>query len=456
MMKVQVYRSLFIIIKRFVDITVPIAIIYLSAMIYDVQWDDKYTIVGLLGGFTFAFANQVFGTYENWRTRSMSESITLVFKTWGTTLLIIMLAGFMFKRTEEFSRVVLTLWSLMTFITLSAARYISRQVLAYSFKIGLARKNVAIAGGGKIGKQLIRLFNKYPCFGYVITGIYDDNVALHGETVEGIPVKGTLDQACKDAQSGLFEELYLCLPLAAGKYMAELLERLSQTTTVVKYVPDLFAFELLHAKLIDMKGLPVISVYDSPMSYPLSRFIKRVEDIVIASLILLAIWPIMLVIAIGVRITSSGPIFYRQTRVGWNGKPFTIIKFRSMPIDTENNGVVWGNASKKTTTGFGDFIRSLSLDELPQFLNVLFGDMSIVGPRPERDIFIDRIKDEVPRYMQRHMMKSGITGWAQINGYRGDTCLKKRVEYDLYYIANWSLLFDINIILQSAIKGWKA
>lgn len=455
-MQVQVYRSLFIIIKRFVDSTVPFLVLYVSAIIYGIKWEDKYAVVGLLGGFSFAFANQVFGTYENWRTRSMSESISLVFKSWGVTLLSIMAAGFLFKNTSEYSRAVLMLWSVMTFILMSASRYISRQVLAYSFKKGWATKKVAIAGGGKIGKQLIRLFNKYPCFGYVITGVYDDNVTLHTDIIEGIPVRGNLDKACKDAQNGLYEELFLCLPLDAGRHMADLLDKLSQTTTVVKYVPDLFAFELLHAKLIDMKGLPVISVYDSPLSYPLSRFLKRLEDIVIASLILLAIWPLMLIVAIGVKITSPGPIFYRQTRVGWNGKPFTIIKYRSMPIDTESEGVVWGNASQKTTTKFGNFIRTVSLDELPQFINVITGDMSIVGPRPERDIFIDKIKEEVPRYMQRHMMKSGITGWAQINGYRGDTSLKKRVEYDLYYIANWSLWFDINIILQSAIKGWRA
>ncbi len=183
---------------------------------------------------------------------------------------------------------------------------------------------------------------------------------------------------------------------------------------------------------------------------------NSVEDLVISSLILCVIWPVMFMIAIGVKFGSPGPVFYRQTRIGWNGKPFSILKFRSMSVDLEKDGVVWGGASQKTVTKFGQFIRSRSLDELPQFLNVLAGDMSIVGPRPERDIFINKISQEVPRYMQRHMVKAGITGWAQINGFRGDTCLKKRVECDLYYITHWSLWFDIKIIFKTAFNFLKA
>jgi len=208
--------------------------------------------------------------------------------------------------------------------------------------------------------------------------------------------------------------------------------------------------------MINLKGLPVISLYDTPMSYPLFRMLKRAEDLLIASLILFVIWPVMLVIALGVKLSSPGPIFYRQTRIGWNGKPFSILKFRSMPANLEHNSVVWGNASQKTVSKFGQFIRSTSLDELPQFLNVLIGDMSIVGPRPERDIFIANISADVPRYKQRHMVKVGITGWAQINGFRGDTCLKKRVDCDRYYISHWSLLFDIKIIFKTAFSGWMA
>jgi len=223
---------------------------------------------------------------------------------------------------------------------------------------------------------------------------------------------------------------------------------------IVKFVPDLFSFDLMHAKWTDFKGFPVISVYDTPLNSGTSKFLKRSEDLIISSIILTLISPIMLVLAIGVKLSSPGPIFYRQTRVGWNGVNFEMLKFRSMPVDVEKDGVKWGSATSKTNTKFGHFIRATSLDELPQFINVLKGDMSIIGPRPERDVFVEQFRKEIPRYMQKHMVKAGISGWAQIHGWRGDTCLEKRVEYDIHYINNWSLWLDIKIIILTVFKGF--
>ena len=182
--------------------------------------------------------------------------------------------------------------------------------------------------------------------------------------------------------------------------------------------------------------------------------IKRAEDIVVATIILILISPIMLIVAIGVKVTSPGPIFYRQTRVTLHNKNFKMLKFRSMPTNAEQNGVQWGDSKSKTNTKFGQFIRATSLDELPQFLNVLKSDMSIVGPRPERDIFIDKFAQDIPNYMDKHEVKAGITGWAQINGWRGDTSLEKRIEFDLDYIKNWNLWLDIKIIFLTIFKGF--
>ena len=450
------YRSLYILVKRLLDILLPYGTLFLSSVAYSVEWSDHYRMLGIIGGFVFTVANQFYGSYDNWRARSMFESAKMVCKSWGATLTLLIIVSFMLKHSHDFSRVVFALWALLNLLTILFFRYMSRQVLRFAFKRGLSTKKIAIAGVSEVGRYLIKLFRNNPCFGYVITGVYDDDSSLQTRSLEGVAVCGNLEQVCADAKRGMFEELYLCLPLGDEKKMLAILDQLSQTTTVVKYVPNLFAFDLLHAKLIDLKGLPVISIFDSPMSYPLYKTVKRVEDILIASLILFVIWPVILIIAIGVKLSSPGPVFYRQARIGWNGKPFTILKFRSMPVDLEKNGVVWGNASQKTTTKFAQFIRSTSLDELPQFLNVLAGDMSIVGPRPERDIFIEKISQEVPRYMQRQMVKAGITGWAQVNGFRGDTSLKKRVEYDLYYITHWSLWFDVKIIFKTAFKGWMA
>lgn len=181
---------------------------------------------------------------------------------------------------------------------------------------------------------------------------------------------------------------------------------------------------------------------------------KSILDRTLAFLILLLISPIMLAVAVGVKLSSPGPVFYRQERVGWNGKPFDILKFRSMPADVEKSGVHWGGAQTKQLSRFGKLIRSTSLDELPQFINVLTGQMSIVGPRPERTMFVEKFKSEIPGYMQKHMVKAGITGWAQINGWRGDTDLEKRVECDLWYIENWSIILDLKIIFMTIFKGF--
>ena len=231
-----------------------------------------------------------------------------------------------------------------------------------------------------------------------------------------------------------------------------ILDKLASTPIIAKYVPDIFSFNLLHSKMEMYAGLPVVSVFDTPLSSRTNNLIKRFEDITLSSIILVMISPIMLALAVGVKLSSPGPVFYRQTRITESNRPFKMMKFRSMPVNADAGGAVWGNADKKTNTRFGQFIRKTSLDELPQFINVLRGDMSIVGPRPERDVFVEKFRDEIPRYMQKHMVKAGITGLAQVSGLRGDTCLKTRVEYDLRYITEWSVSLDIKIILKTIGK----
>lgn len=236
--------------------------------------------------------------------------------------------------------------------------------------------------------------------------------------------------------------------------MRDILNLLRHSTVTVRLIPDIFGLSLLNHSLTEVAGLPVINVSVSPM-HGANRAVKFFEDKIIASLILILISPLMAAIAIGVKLSSTGPIFYRQDRVSWNNKVFVMHKFRSMPIDCESNtGPVWAKPNQKRATKFGSFLRKTSLDELPQFLDVLLGNMSIVGPRPERPIFVDKFKDEIPDYMKKHMVKAGITGWAQINGWRGDSDLKKRIEYDLFYIENWSIWFDLKIIFLTIFKGF--
>lgn len=446
--------SLYIALLRMSDIVLPIMMLYMTHMVLLKSWGEQYTVFGIVAGSLFGLVSQFIGAYENCRGRSISDALRLVTKCWLMTLLMLAAMLFVFKVSIAYSRLLISVWSIATLGLLSIQRYTLWKILHYMFSRGINVKKVAIAGAGKVGLYLANVFEKNPHLGYRVVGLYDDNQDAERQMAAGFKFLGDTGRISKDAIAGRFDELFLALPLSAGTRIFELLEQLTNSTVVVKYAPDLLAFDLLHANWTDVNGLPVISVYDTPMSANMTRVFKRIEDIILSSLILFFIWPFMILIAIGVKLSSPGPVFYRQTRVGWNGKPFMILKFRSMPVDVEKQKVEWGGASAKQKTLFGQFIRSTSIDELPQFINVLKGDMSIVGPRPERDLFIEQISREVPRYMQRHMVKSGITGWAQINGWRGDTSLKKRVEYDLHYISNWSLWFDLKIIFMTAFKGW--
>ena len=249
------------------------------------------------------------------------------------------------------------------------------------------------------------------------------------------------------------EEVWICLPISRGEDVRRIQASLSLSTGNVRYMPDMRDFRLINHSVSNVADLFLLDLSCSPMSGS-ARLLKRLEDIVLSSLILILISPLMVILALGVKLSSPGPVFYRQERVGLNGQPFMMLKFRSMPMGVEKNGIQWGGAQKKEVTRFGKLLRKTSLDELPQFINVIKGDMSIVGPRPERTLFVEQFKHEIPGYMQKHMVKAGITGWAQINGWRGDTDLAKRIECDLWYIENWSIWLDLKIILLTIFKGF--
>ncbi|OAD21453.1 Undecaprenyl-phosphate glucose phosphotransferase, partial [Candidatus Thiomargarita nelsonii] len=232
-----------------------------------------------------------------------------------------------------------------------------------------------------------------------------------------------------------------------------ILHKLRLELVTLRFVANLLSFRLINASITNKYALPVITISESPMRQGINRVLKAIEDRLLASLILLLISPLMLVIAIGVKLSSPGPVFFRQERVGWNGEPFMMLKFRSMPVNVEKeSGPVWAKKDENRATCFGHFLRKTSLDELPQFWNVLKGDMSIVGPRPERPVFVEQFKHEIPDYMQKHLVKGGITGWAQVNGWRGDTDLRQRIEHDIFYIENWSVRFDLQIIVMTIFK----
>lgn len=248
--------------------------------------------------------------------------------------------------------------------------------------------------------------------------------------------------------------LSIALPMSAQAEIARVFTLLRHCAADIEFVPDFFGIRLLNHSVEQIAGLPAITLQHRPL-HSGAHGVKAIEDRLLSLLILLAISPLMLAIAVAAKFSSPGPIYYRQERVSWNGRTFKILKFKSMPVDAETaTGPVWARSGENRATRVGASLRKTSLDQLPQFINVLKGDMSIVGPRPERPIFVENFRDEIPAYMQKHMVKAGITGWAQVNGWRGSTDLKRRIDCDIFYIENWSLTFDLRIILMTLFRGF--
>jgi Undecaprenyl-phosphate glucose phosphotransferase len=272
--------------------------------------------------------------------------------------------------------------------------------------------------------------------------------------LDGIKVVGVYQDVSKVIKKYSIDQLYIALPLHAHDRMEKILENLDEETVDIKVVPDLLKFMNLQAGVEELDGLPVVSLTESPL-YGWNIVIKRTSDIVLSALAIIVSCPLLILIAIVIKLESRGPIIFRQERAGMDGKGFEMFKFRSMHVDAEKKtGPVWASMEDDRRTGLGTFLRKTSFDELPQLFNVLLGDMSLVGPRPERPVFVADFKKSIPQYMLRLKVKAGLTGWAQVNGWRGNTSLDKRIEYDLYYIKNWSLLFDIKIILLTFWKGF--
>lgn len=375
--------------------------------------------------------------YRSWRGAQMPTMLANVTGRWLIVVGLLLLCLFAFKASQEFSRVWFGVWIFLTAVLLWIERLSVYFVLRFFRRRGFNLRRVALVGSGQAADGLRDRVQGAGWSGYLITLIVP-----HAEP----------DALVRLAKEEV-DEVWLALPLGNEIAIRETLHALRHSTAAIRFAPDLFTLRLINHGVTDVLGMPMYDLSATPMT-GLNQLVKWVEDKVLSSLILVLIGPLMLLLALGVKLTSPGPVFYRQERVGLNNKPFHMLKFRSMPVDTEKTGVKWGGSASKATTRFGQFIRKTSLDELPQFLNVLKGDMSIVGPRPERPMFVEQFKEEIPDYMKKHLVKAGITGWAQVHGWRGDTDLNTRIEYDLYYIENWSLWLDLKIIFLTIFKGF--
>jgi Undecaprenyl-phosphate glucose phosphotransferase len=354
----------------------------------------------------------------------------------------------------EVSQLVWATFLALNVILTFASRELVREVLERRWRAGIGLKRILIAGSGELGRLVADKILEHRELGYQIVGFVDDRAGGDHLGYRGLPLLGTLTEAPEITARESIDHLYVALPPEQHVRMIELLERTSREMVDVKVVPDLLQVIALRARLEDLDGVPVINVNDIPLQ-GLNAVVKRAIDIGISS-VGLAVFALPLAcLALIVKVTSRGPVFYRQERMGLDGKSFTIIKFRSMYDQAEKGtGPVWAIEDDPRVTPLGRFLRRSNLDELPQFWNVFLGDMSLVGPRPERPHFVAQFKHKVPQYMLRHKVKAGLTGWAQVNGWRGNTPLDKRIEYDLYYIENWSVRLDLKIMWLTLLRGF--
>jgi putative colanic acid biosynthesis UDP-glucose lipid carrier transferase len=391
------------------------------------------------------------GLYRPQRGASLVEDMRALASGWLLLLAIGVFLAFVTKTGDLYSRVWVALWFVAGFLAQTAMRIGLRLSLRLLRRRGYNLRHICIVGAGELGREVALRLRRAPWSGLSLRGFFDDAPGLAGTSVEGIPVLGKIDALYPYLEQSGVDQVWIALPLSAEESIRRLVIELRRHAVQVRYVPDIFGFQLLRHSFSEVAGMPVIGLTDTPLE-GFQRVFKTLEDYLLGGVAALLTAPLLLAIAVGIKLTSTGPVLYRQERVTWNGRRFTMLKFRSMPVGSERtSGPVWSQQADPRATRLGALLRRYSLDELPQLFNVLHGDMSLVGPRPERPEFVAQFRQEIPGYMQKHMVKAGITGWAQVNDLRGSSNLGKRIQYDLYYIDNWSLWFDLRIL---ALTVW--
>jgi len=420
---------------------------------YAIPEIEVYLIGLILVWIVFMFNIWLCGLYKPLRGKPISTEFYNIIKVTVLSILILTASTF-FYREESFSRIQAAyFWVLVTFLII-VSHMLVRVILMEARKRGFNLRHLLIIGSGDLGQMVAEKISLHPEFGMNIVGFLTGHPEKIGSEVSGSKVLGLYQDVSKIIKKYNIDQLYIALPLHAHDRMGKILENLEQETVDIKVVPDLLKFMNLQAGVEELDGLPVVNLNESPL-YGWNIVIKRTSDIVLSALAIFVSSPLLLLIAIIIKLESRGPVIFRQERAGLDGKGFEMYKFRSMRVDAEDKtGPVWASKEDDRRTRLGTFLRKTSFDELPQLFNVLCGDMSLVGPRPERPVFIKDFKKSIPQYMLRLKMKAGLTGWAQVNGWRGNTSLDKRIEFDLYYIKNWSLFFDFKIILLTFWKGF--
>ncbi len=408
---------------------------------------EMLPLVLVLAGVSYRLA----GLYEIHRLREMPRELGVVFKASGLLFALVITTAF-YRRDLYESRTALGLFFALNALGITAARRLVWRVLRYFRGRGLNHGRALIVGGGRMVELVARTIEKNSWTGLETVGFVDEPSRRDSRIV---PRLGTIDQIAQVATEHEIDHVFVALPLSRYGELPKIYQLLSDILVEVQLVPDVPGFTGIKPRLTEVDGVPFINLRQNPhRGWPCAA--KRAMDLALGSAALVVLSPAMFLLALAVKLTSPGPVFYRQGRTGLAGRQFDMLKFRSMRVDAERGtGPVWAHRGDDRCTWLGQFMRRWSLDELPQLFNVLAGDMSLVGPRPERAVFVEKFRRQIPGYAQRHQVKAGITGWAQVHGWRGNTSLRHRVQCDLYYISHWSIWLDLQILLMTFRYGWR-
>jgi putative colanic acid biosynthesis UDP-glucose lipid carrier transferase len=452
------YGHTVILLLRFIDTAMLLSAAWVAHYFWLRQSaiDQDYRIVialGILAAIIFFEVGQV---YRPWRSDAMRGEIARIVRAWLSAIVSVISIVALIRLHFWFGssyRWILT-WLVLGFLFVFLARSLLSQSLKWLQSRGWSQGRIILVGLNQMAIAVSRQLNHSSWAGLQVLGYVDDRSenrqSLNDSALSRL---GTLQDLKAIVIEKAVDEVWIAF---TGESLAERAQyELRHLPVSIRLIIDCFAFK--QSKFLSLNtvaGIPTLDFSVSPLD-GINRYVKEIMDRFLALILLILISPLLMAIAVGVKLSSRGPVFYRQERVGWNNRSFMMLKFRSMPIDAEaKTGAVWAKRGENRATRFGSFLRKTSLDELPQLINVLKGDMSLVGPRPERPDFVEVFKDQVPNYMKKHMVKAGITGWAQVNGWRGDTDLNRRIEHDLYYIQHWSVWFDLEIAFRTVLTGF--
>ena len=456
---IRQYSSVLSAIFRGLDIIIVGGSLWVLALLYSINWNDQFTVAAFAALILFILSSEISGLYGSWRFSYIRQEISQVFVTWFWVVFGLLIIAYATKTSSVYSRRILLTWIFITPLLLSFFRIIIRNFLHELRTRDRNIRTIAIIGADEQAIQLTKEIERLSWMGMKIIGYFDDKFSVGYKPILGnkFEVIGSTMDIVERAKENEIDIIFIALPMDNESTICSLIGELADTTAITYVIPDLFISGLLNTRWGYMGNIPFLSIHDRPFN-DIDGWAKRVEDIVLGSLILVAIAIPMLIIGILIKLTSKGPVIFKQKRYGVSGDEIQVLKFRSMNVTEDGDVIKQAGKNDSRVTPLGKFLRKTSLDELPQFINVLQGTMSIVGPRPHAVAHNEQYRKEIFGYMLRHTIKPGISGWAQVNGYRGETDtlykMQKRVEYDLNYIENWSLWLDLKIIFLTIFKGF--